>query len=168
MNKTEKRKEEKVTSSTHQSWRTGRVVGRLAGSREDRGDFVPGEVARVQVGAYDGGQKSLLVLELRCHCLLLRTTVGALLHGSQNPGLLALGHAPESHGCNRQAKKFALCDGPWIRPLLVPITQSLFKGVEARSHRETTTLVMGRQRRHRERERERERMRGRCRQVDWD
>ncbi|KOX67984.1 hypothetical protein WN51_07601 [Melipona quadrifasciata] len=82
---------------THQGRRTRGIVRRLSSSDQDRGYLVPGKVACVEMSLHNGSQKPLLVFQLGRYCLLLRTAVGALLHSSQNPGLLALGHAAESH-----------------------------------------------------------------------
>lgn len=82
-------------------WTRG-VIGGLASSGENGGHFVPGEVACVEMGPHHSREQAMLVLQFRCYRLLLRTAVRALLHGSQNPGLLTFGHAAESHRCNQK------------------------------------------------------------------
>lgn len=82
-------------------WTRG-VVGGLAGSGEDGSHFVSGKVACVEMGSHHGCEETLFILQFGRYRLLLRTAVGALLHGSQNPGLLAFWHAAESHRCNQK------------------------------------------------------------------
>ena len=91
-----------VRVCTYQGRRTRGIVRRLSSSDQDRGHLVPGKVACVEMSLHNGSQKPLLVLQLGRYCLLLRTAVGALLHSSQNPGLLALGHTAESHRCKQK------------------------------------------------------------------
>ena len=59
------------------------------------------------MGLHNGGQKPLLVLQLGRYCLLLRSAVGALLHSSQNPGLLTFGHTAESYRYKQKTTRMA-------------------------------------------------------------
>jgi len=93
----------------YQGRRAGGVVGSLASSGKDRGHLVPREVTCIQMGTHHGRKKTLLILQFGCYRLLLGTAVGTLLHGGQNPGLLAFGHTAESHRCNQK------CINPRIR-----------------------------------------------------
>lgn len=89
----------------YQGWWTRGVVGGLAGSGEDRGHFVSGEVACVDMGSHHGSEQTLLILQFSCYRLFLGTAVGALLHSSQNPGFLTFGHTAESYRWNQKGSK---------------------------------------------------------------
>lgn len=85
---------------THQCRRAGDVARVVPGADQHWLNLVAGELTGVQVRADHGGNKPLVILELRGDRLLLRPRVGALLHRSQNPSLLALRDPAESHSCN--------------------------------------------------------------------
>lgn len=87
---------------TYQSRWTSGVSGMIPGAGEHRLDLVPGEVARVDVRPDHCCEQPLLVLKLGGDGLLEGSGVGALLHRSQNPRLLPLRYATESHSCNNR------------------------------------------------------------------
>lgn len=63
------------------------------------GDLLARELARFHVRSQHGGQQTRLVVQLGGEGALMATVLGALLHGGQNAGLLALRDATESDGC---------------------------------------------------------------------
>lgn len=85
---------------TYQRWH--RVGGALARPVAHRGDLLAGELARLHVGAQHGGQQARLVVQLGGQGALVAAVLGALLHGGEDAGFLALGHATESDGCEEE------------------------------------------------------------------
>lgn len=65
-------------------------------------NFVPREVASVNVRPDDSGQQPLLVFKFRRNSFFQSARVGTLLHGGQNAGLFSLGHATESYSCKKK------------------------------------------------------------------